>query len=858
MDLQLDTLMKRQAILFAIALLLGGTVWLAPPSLVRYGLIFVLLWLLPGLAWACLIPGKALDRAEWSVVALGLSFVITPITTVLAAYLPGLLDRGTLLGVILGAIGLPLAVSALFWLVRKFIPSLQGQLELPALNAHPEPDTDSFWQDGWAWLLVAVLIAVGLRVINLDYSEFQGDEAVVMVRAANVLEGDDTVLFQHKKGPAELTLVMAGWRLAETTNEWMARLPFAWASVLGVVAVFLFGRRLDRPHAGGIAACLLAIEGYRVGFGRIVQYQSLVFALSTLGLLCLLIYYSRGNGRLVIVAAAFFAGGTLAHYDALLVLPAGLLLVGARLWRERRRFWYNLAPVLVAGLVGGVILALFYVPFLRSPYLEQTSSYVSGRVGGDQLFYNNLRSLFELSAVYNSVYLLALMALALAGQVLVTWARWGRAALVLAGVLLLAALGGLVWPDLWVVNKTTLAWVPSAVLLIGALLAPGQSMGLRAVWLWLGVPALFYLFFVALPLTHIHMIFPAWAMLAGIWLVDQGRWLASRSRPVVRVASVGAVVAFFVCSYYVVMLFVDHTPEYRRTFPEFKHPLFWTPYQQMPQAGLFGFPYRAGWKVVGHLVADGGLTGTFDSNEEQDVTDYYMHQAVRLSCASPDFYITAVDVQDKVNVRWDQIEQEYQPAIVVTVGDQPKITIHERDSAGPLRTYQVEEYAGLFDSGSTPDQLSGYPVGGERPEMPKDFMSDEAVLGSFARLLGYRIDARHAAPGGYVELTLLWQVLGSVPVDYHVFTHLHDGEMMRAQLDGQPVCGSLPTSRWRPGQYIVDPYRIPIEEDAPPGLVPLTIGMYDFATMQRLPVSTSSEPQAGDSVHLTDVEIQAP
>jgi hypothetical protein len=261
---------------------------------------------------------------------------------------------------------------------------------------------------------------------------------------------------------------------------------------------------------------------------------------------------------------------------------------------------------------------------------------------------------------------------------------------------------------------------------------------------------------------------------------------------------------------------------------------------------------------VGHLVADGGLTGTFDSNEEQDVTDYYMHQAVRLSCASPDFYITALDVQDKVNVRWDQIEQEYQPAIVVTVGDQPKITIHERDSAGPLRTYQVEEYAGLFDSGSTPDQFSGYPVGGERPEMPKDFMSDEAVLGSFARLLGYRIDARHAEPGGYVELTLLWQVLGSVPVDYHVFTHLHDGEIMRAQLDGQPVCGSLPTSRWRPGQYIVDPYRIPIEEDAPPGLVPLTIGMYDFATMQRLPVSTSSEPQAGDSVHLTDVEIQAP
>ena len=120
------------------------------------------------------------------------------------------------------------------------------------------------------------------------------------------------------------------------------------------------------------------------------------------------------------------------------------------------------------------------------------------------------------------------------------------------------------------------------------------------------------------------------------------------------------------------------------------------------------------------------------------------------------------------------------------------------------------------------------------------------------------MDAHRAVPGGYVELILLWQVLQPAPVDYHVFTHLHDGEMMRGQLDGQPVCGNFPASLWQPGQYVVDPYRIPISEDASLGSVPLTIGMYDFVTMQRLPVFASDGSLTGDQVYLADIEISAP
>jgi 4-amino-4-deoxy-L-arabinose transferase-like glycosyltransferase len=856
--------MKRQVALLATALILAGVVWIAPSPLVRYCLAFPLLWLLPGLSWATLIPRRALDRVERLVVALGLNFVITPTVALLVAYLPGPVTRASLIVAIEGVIGVPAVLCAAVRVKRR--------RACAPVSPHIDADSDastglglrvsiltarhSMWRDGWAWLLVAVLIAVGLRFVNLGYSEFQGDEAKVMVRTALALEGDEDIVFQHKKGPAQLATVMPGWRLTGVTNEWMARLPFAWVSVLGIAAVFLCGRRLGRPHAGGVAACLLAIEGYLLGFGRIVQYQSLVFALGVLGLFCLLAYSTRGHGSLAILGAAFFAGGVLAHYDAIMALPAGLFLVGARLWLDGRRVWRALMPVAAAALVGVVLAGLFYLPFLRSPYVGYTSSYVYGRIGGR--LYNNLWSTFELSAVYDTTYFLGAMLLALVTQTVVVWTRWGRAALVSSCVLVGVAIAGWIRPELWTVDQLTLTWVPVAILLVGALLSPGQSLAARSMWLWLGLPVIFYLFLVASPLTHVYTIFPAWAVLAGIGLDNLARWLAGRSRVALRIAGMGGLALYALCGAYAAMMFVDHTPEYRRTYPQFKSPIYWTPYEQMPSAGLFGFPYRAGWKVVGYLMDEGQLVGSYSSNEKEKVTKYYTRQAVRLDCASPDMYVTATNVQDEVSVPWHQIEAEYHPAVEVSVNGQPKLTVHERAVVGTPSTYQVEEYEQLFDLGSTPDRVARPASLGIGPMDTEGYTSREAIVGDFAHLLGYKIDAAHAVSGGYVELTLLWQALKPAPIDYQVFTHLYDGERMRGQLDGQPVCGSQPTSRWLPGQLIADPYRIPIRDDALPGPVPLTVGMYSLVTMERLPVSAADGAPAGDSVHLTDLAIRTP
>ena len=94
---------------------------------------------------------------------------------------------------------------------------------------------------------------------------------------------------------------MATWTLSGTINEWQARLPFSFAGILGIVALYLLGRRWFNEQIALVAALLLAINGYFVGFGRIVQYQSFVLAMTALALLALW-RWSEGKSRRWLVA----------------------------------------------------------------------------------------------------------------------------------------------------------------------------------------------------------------------------------------------------------------------------------------------------------------------------------------------------------------------------------------------------------------------------------------------------------------------------------------------------------------------------------------------------------------------------
>ena len=101
--------------------------------------------------------------------------------------------------------------------------------------------------------------------------------------------------------------------------------------------------------------------------------------------------------------------------------------------------------------------------------------------------------------------------------------------------------------------------------------------------------------------------------------------------------------------------------------------------------------------------------------------------------------------------------------------------------------------------------------------------------------------------GQPLYLTLFWEPLDKMSVDYTVFVHLlsPDGQMV-AQRDSQPLRGTFPTSAWQPDTPIVDKYVIIVPEGVAAGEYSLALGLYDARTGDRLSVTQSGTGARGD------------
>ena len=134
----------------------------------------------------------------------------------------------------------------------------------------------------------------------------------------------------------------------------------------------------------------------------------------------------------------------------------------------------------------------------------------------------------------------------------------------------------------------------------------------------------------------------------------------------------------------------------------------------------------------------------------------------------------------------------------------------------------------------------------------------KATLGDAVRLLGYGLNKDEVKTGDTVQLTLYWQALKDMRTSYTVFTHLLDGEdRVRGQSDSVPGAGTLPTTSWVEGEFIVDEDEIRVEEGAPAGRYVIEVGMYNAQTGERLPTYDGQGNPTGDRILLTEIEVTA-
>ncbi|MGA9348592.1 MAG: hypothetical protein WBW48_07285 [Anaerolineae bacterium] len=132
-----------------------------------------------------------------------------------------------------------------------------------------------------------------------------------------------------------------------------------------------------------------------------------------------------------------------------------------------------------------------------------------------------------------------------------------------------------------------------------------------------------------------------------------------------------------------------------------------------------------------------------------------------------------------------------------------------------------------------------------------------AYLGREIELLGYDLAAGEYKAGEAIPLRLYWRAKAPVVGDYKVFVHLvGEGEQIWGQQDSVPAGWRRPTTGWEAGEVVVDEHSLPIQPEAPAGCYAIFVGMYDPATMQRLPL----EDEAGhrlpdDRLPLTTVAV---
>lgn len=755
---------KRQIGLLTAILATAVLVVVLPAGLARQIPAFLLLWIWPALTWALWLPGRSSERF---VIAAGLVLLANGFWVLLVSFLPGSVPPWLLLiGILVGAI-IPLVMSML------------------------SPGRDRLHQKeslGALILLSAVLLlALLLRLPNMGYKELQGDEGVIMARAAAVLTGDESELFIHQKGPAEILLPVGTWAMTGLIEDFWIRLPFTWAGLLAVLAIYWLARSWFSHRVGLFAALLFAIGGFGIAFSRIVQYQNLVILWGALALLTATRYRRTSKSPDLVLSAVFISGGLLAHYDAILFAPAvAWILLGS----EFDKGMINLRGWIAALITGLLMLAIFYIPYLLSPSFNSTLNYLVGiRLG--------LRG----------------------GEAKLGWG------------------GGLAWQMSTFYNST---WYVLGLLFLGAvgLFKLARQKSQFAAVLYFVVPTLFYILLVRDPRTHVYVIFPGATILAGLGAIKI--WdsaLRAGNRGIISLSIVISAIWLVISLLYPILMFVDVTPERQRNWATSRPlpTLYLTTWQVPPKFGLFGFPHQAGWRVAMDIIGQDGLP--YASNEEEEITNWYMAQSPRTHC--PDFqtFLVTADAQDSIpyNQKWLK-ETHLQKRI--SVNGQPSIEIFGREPVGSVEEIEVVGR----DLWLGPADLL--------PTLPAGMQPVGVTVGESIRLAGFDLNSKEAFTGGKLVITLYWEALAPIERNNQVFVHLFGGELY-AQHDGAPECDINPTTRWEPGQIISDAHIVELPEDMPIGSIPLLVGMYDLLSGERLTIKGADD----NALYLTDVVI---
>ncbi len=428
--------------------------------------------------------------------------------------------------------------------------------------------------------IILILLGAGmLRLAHLPYSHFQGDEIKALYPPGAAFP---RFLLIEGKGPVQSLVTLLVRSITGGYAEWVTRLPFSLASLLAVYILYRLVRGAFGRSPALLSAGLLGSCGLLVALGRVVQYQSFCILFILLTAHFLFRWLRKDEPLLLYPGLLSYALGGLTHYDALAFAPSlGVILI-AGFWQHRSRARSHLKHLSIAGLMGVVLVGLFYIPFMLHPIFPSEKAYLLRRIASG----------------------------------------WGMKTFTSTQALL-----GLYLPPLYLAFT-----IPLLVFGVACVLRRRDLPGLIILFWFFSVFA-FYMLLGGDPRSHVYNFFSPGVVLVAIGM--EGVVGCARTRPIQRCLETGLwvlIIAFGCATYY---MLVDHTVEH----PWYGKTLFGYPLPNVEARridGVFGFPYQRGLPRVGELFRSGELRGSFDSNERGGMADYYFRSRRAIP---PDYYI---------------------------------------------------------------------------------------------------------------------------------------------------------------------------------------------------------------------------
>ncbi|GIW69870.1 MAG: hypothetical protein KatS3mg101_0617 [Patescibacteria group bacterium] len=426
-----------------------------------------------------------------------------------------------------------------------------------------------------------------LRLFNLGYSDYQGDE-IKALYLPDQNQSFANYFIDQRKGPIQF-LITFGLRFLnpDYSNQLLMRTPFALAGILSVYFFYKFIQLHFGKRTALFSGLLLASNGFFVAFSRIVQYQSFVifFMIFALYMFTVSVKDDRRKYSAFFWGFVLWALGILSHYDAVFIFPFAFYLVSVWVKRYLKNNVKAYRTLFAAFGVSALMLLSFYIPFILS-ISDSTLAYWGGRITGEVS--TKISSSRYLFTVYQPIYVVHFYMLAsILGFAFLYLKSYGLR------------------PPRKVLFKKAASYISLVLWFVGAF---AFMEGL-----------------VYIPGTHIYVYIVPLIVIISIGLDGMYQFLLEKFSGTVLAWAYQVIIflvfaLIFTQSYAV---FVDNRQEYPWEPEKF---LIWTFPEPTPiyHLSLFGFPYYRDWEGIGEFVKQYPEIKAYSTNERKSIARYYV------------------------------------------------------------------------------------------------------------------------------------------------------------------------------------------------------------------------------------------